>query len=528
MPDLVAFVGRDGIISKHLGGRQVLSVANLTELTGRRLDEVWPQPIAKLLLQMVRRALSDRVPVEDQYTADEHSYEVRIRPQGRERVLCVIRELANVVRSGADQVDRRGFEQRMNQSIASGILRERQVSLGIIHLGAIADIGQSLDFTIADQLMTLALGRLPSTLPATSNDSSPNPSWYVGQLGDGFVAVVVADAPEREQVRHIIQMLCNSFAEPLSIGDASFYLAPCAGIAILGEDALKPTSLLEAARAALAEARRQGPGSLQFYSDTVRKLPKIRLDLQRELRQAIASDQIELHYFGRHNLASGQLEAVQAYLRWRHPLRGEVLPSEFIPIASSTGLAVSISRYALMRLSIDAPNIDRRLGAAVKVSFAPLRHHLMADEFLTDLDAFYQSCGLAPDRFELRIAEKSLTSLGKAEGIIGQIAGLGTAVMVDEFGCGFSSLARLAQLPLKGLQIDRRFVLAAAKRTSALRFCKGAMSLARSYGLIPIASGVDTEAVRQLLIGLGCEQGIGDHFARLELKEPLVKKMASA
>ena len=108
---------------------------------------------------------------------------------------------------------------------------------------------------------------------------------------------------------------------------------------------------------------------------------------------------------------------------------------------------MSISRYALMRLGIDAPNIDRQLGSTVKVSFAPLRHH---------------------------------------------------------------------------------FVLAAAKRPSALRFCKGAMNLARSYDLTPIAAGVDSEAARQLLIALGCQQGIGEHFARLELKQLLLKKMVSA
>lgn len=119
-------------------------------------------------------------------------------------------------------------------------------------------------------------------------------------------AIDLADDPSRFEAR--CQLVYRSVKRWV-------YRCGCsqrARIAILGEDALKPTMLLEAARAALAEARRQGPRALQLYSNTVRKLPKMRLDLERELRQAIASNQIELHYLGRHNLASGQLEAVQA------------------------------------------------------------------------------------------------------------------------------------------------------------------------------------------------------------------------
>jgi EAL domain-containing protein (putative c-di-GMP-specific phosphodiesterase class I) len=305
-------------------------------------------------------------------------------------------------------------------------------------------------------------------------------------------------------------------AEPVALGDAAFYLSPCAGIAILGEDALKPTALLEHARVALAEARRSGAGSVQFYSDTLRMRVGIRLDFEHELRKAIADDQIGINYVGRHNLDSGRLVAVQAYLCWRHPMRGEVSPAEFLPIAASTGLAMAISQCALARLRGDVDAWRQALGTTVKLSFGPLRHHLVSEDFLPDIERLFQSSGLGPGMIEIRIAEKTLTSLGKAERLLSRLAGLGATIAIDEFGRGTSSLARIAALPVHALQIDRRFVLALGE-PPALRFCKGAIALARSYGLTPIAPGVDSEAARRALQGLGCEQGLGDCFSPLAL-----------
>ena len=519
MPDFVAFMRRDGVITHHLGGRQLQGMPNLAELVGRRLEEVWPESVSKVLRQMLKRALRTRVPVDGRYVDGSHTYEARVRPQGQDRVLCVIREIHDPAFAGTDErIERRGFLEQMNQSIATAVLRESPLSLCLIHLDGLAGIGQSMDFTIAEQIAASALRRLPAS-PA-----SPGLRWDVGQLGEGLVAVAIHGAAERESVRATVQTLCDSLAAPVLLGDTQFYLAPCAGIAILGQDAQKPMGLLEHARAALTEARRAGPGALQFYSDTLKLLPQVRLDMERELRRAIALHQIDLSYVGRHDLASGRLLAAQAHLRWRHPLLGEVNPSEFLPMAASTGLAASVSRCALSCLLEDLTALDGHFGNTVQVSFAPLRHHLVAEDFVADMDRVIQESALSPSRFELRITERTLASLGKADRVIGQVASLGAALVIEEFGSGYSSLGRLAQLPLRALQMDRKWVANAAARPSALRFCRGTIALAHSYGLTPIAAGVNDEAARALLLELGCEQGLGGCFAPLEQfaqREPL-------
>jgi EAL domain-containing protein (putative c-di-GMP-specific phosphodiesterase class I) len=108
---------------------------------------------------------------------------------------------------------------------------------------------------------------------------------------------------------------------------------------------------------------------------------------------------------------------------------------------------------------------------------------------------------------------------------VSQLAARGANLVIDEFGRGYSSLARIAKLPIHALQIDRRYVTAAPEKPSALRFCLGAIALAQAYDLTPIASGIDTEAARQQILGLGCEQGLGDCFAPISL--PVTPSSAS-
>lgn len=529
LPDLVAFVRRDGVITACLGGRRLTDRPEPELLVGRTITDTWLAPIAPRLTQMLRKALASRVSVTSTYVDGDRNYEARVSPQGRERVLCVIRDLTDAAQPGvaragdapapaaAGGMERRGFMQRMKRSIADATLSETPLALCVIHLGGLADIGRSIDYSIADRVATTALRRLPQ---CAHDQSAQEPSWYVGQLGEDLLAVVVEGAKIREAMRATIQSICDSLQLPVEVGDACFQLAPSAGVAIHGEDASRPQSLLEHARAALAEARRSGAGSLQFYSDTIRMLPAMRMDLERELREAITGEQIQLRYLGRHDLQSGRLAAVQAYMRWTHPLRGAVPPEEFLPIAAATGLALALSRCALARFLADAAALRAVTGADVRLSFAPLRHHLVAGTLVQDLQNHLSAQRLSPGCIEIRVAEKTIAAVEKADRIIAELTGTGVSVMIDEFGRGFSSLSNIAQLPVQALQIDRRYSLAAAQQPSAERFCRGAIALARAFGMVTVAPGIDDDAIRRNMLDLGCEQGLGDLFPPIKFASP--------
>jgi predicted signal transduction protein with EAL and GGDEF domain len=522
IPDVVAFLRRDGIITHHLGGRQIPLLRPGVALTGKRLEEAFCGHAATLIGRLMRRAFTNRSNCEAQFAADHHHYEVRISPQGPQRVLCVIRQLAaegappdlRHDRAEPEGVERRGFIGRLKESVSDATLRERPLALGLIFLEGLTDIGRLIDLSIADQIASAVTRRLP--VPAHAADEV---NWYVGPLGEGLLAVVVEGTVARERVRAIATTLCESLAQPVMIGDATFHLGPRAGLAILREDATEPRGLLEHARAAMQEARRGASGTLQFYSDTLRMLPVARLDIEREIRRALAEQQFMLRYLARHDLDSGELVAVQTYMRWVHPLRGEIPPAEFLPIADATGLAVAVSRAALARLAGDIGAIRAHCGAQVRISFGALRQHLTSGQLERDCAELLGPLALAPGQLELRIAERTLGGITRPERALAGLAEFGAALVIDEVGRGFSSLPRLAQLPLGAIQIDRALVTAAAPGSSAERACRAAAALAQALGVTAIAPGIDKPEARARLLALGFSEGIGDAFPALPIVE---------
>lgn len=531
LPDFVAFVRRDGRIVEHVGGACVRPGGAQGSLQGRRLDELWPGPEGAQLLVWVRKALTSRAQVDGRLLAAGHSYDVRIGAQGRDRALCVIRALppgdagpdtlCGRAAAAPSGVDRRGFVKRFQQSVADATLRGHPLAVALVHVDGLADIARSIDYSIGEQAATHALRRLP--VPASAS-AGTDPGWYIGQLGESLLAAVILGHGGRTEVAEIAEALSRSLREPLAVGDATFHLTPSIGVAMLGEDARHPQALLDCARAAMMEARRSGSPAVQFYSDTLHLRPIVRLDLERELREAIADDELQLRYVGRHDLASGRLVAIHAYLRWVSPLRGVVMPAQFLPIAENTGAAVTLSQWALTRLSEDWPALSAATDADVRISFGPLRHHLAADALSQDLEERMHSGAIDPARLEIRINDRALGTLGGAEHTLTRLGDRGVRILVDEFGRTPSSLALLSRLPIHALQVDRQFVVAGGGDRDAANVCRGVAGIARALGYAAYAAGIDDELSRDRMLGIGYGQGLGDYYGSLPLLRSPARK----
>jgi EAL domain-containing protein (putative c-di-GMP-specific phosphodiesterase class I) len=331
-------------------------------------------------------------------------------------------------------------------------------------------------------------------------------------VDEDTVAVVIEGIADSARLHDTIAALCETISRPVLLHGAEFQLQPYAGVAIVGRDASKAKPLLERAHAALFEARRSVPGTVQFYSDTVRLLPVLRVDIGRELRKAVGDGQISLRYVARHELATGRICGIHAYMRWIHPLRGEIPPGEFLKIADATNLAVAVSSAALKRLATDLPELQRRFGAGVSVSFGALRQHVTSGQLLRDWRKLLAAHGAPPASIEFRISERSLASLKRPERLIRESGECRARWVVDEMGRGFSSFASLAKLPLAALQVDRSLVVDAQSDAAARRSCRALFALAGALDVLPIAAGVDDEASRGLMLGLGCREGLGDLF----------------
>jgi len=526
LPDLLLLLRRDGTPVAHAGGRSV------TELGGLRngvFEPSWSPSTTALVRQLVRKAIADRAPVEAQFRERDKHYEVRVNPQGPDRAICMIRP--SLRDAGGDsaleqtgehrklQLDRRGFLRRFKESTSVATLCERPVAVAVLYIEEIADIAQIIATRVSEQIMSTALARLPM------RDPDASPQWYLGQLGENLLAIVVESA-DRDVIETVVADVCARLREPIAVGDAEFRLTPSAGVSILGVDASSPRVLLDHARAAAAEARRAVSRDVFFFSDTLQLKSLARLDIAHELRDAIASRAIRLRYTGRHDLRTGRLVAWVGYVRWEHPLRGDIRPAEFLRVAQTTGLAASLSRSVLAHLPNDLAMLSADAPADVRISLGALRDHVLHEDFVADLQSFLSQTGLPPQRLELRIAEKLLVARDPAD--FRSLQRLGVQFVVDEVGRDVSHLASLARAPVWGLQLDRAWVQALAGDAVARSVCQAGIAMAKALSLTPIATGVDDEAQRNALLELGCQYGQGDLYGAVTPSEVALPRAISA
>ena len=522
LPDLALLIGRDGVVVAQGGGRDTPGLKPSADATGKPLEASWPAPVAALLRQLTRRSIAQRATAEARFESGGSEYTAQVSPRGPERAVCIVRTVASpTLEDTADtgarpapQLDRRGFLQRFKESLSWAALRETPVALAVIYIDGITDIAQVLASQVSEQVMSAAIRRLPLP-PQGPGTAGTSPPWYLGQLSEGLLAVVIESA-ERDAIEACVAQLCASLRDPIRAGDAEFHLTPYAGVAMLGQDAATPKLLLEQARGAAMEARRAGSAhGIRFFTDTMKLRTLARIDLTRELRNAIANGDVRLRYTPRHDLQSGRLAAFVGYLRWQHPLRGEIRPAEFLRVAAATGLAASLSRAVLAHLRRDFAVLAARCGPGVCISFGALRHHVLHEEFVNDAACLIAEGGVPADRLELRIAEKVFITRERSHSEA--LQRLGVRLVVDEVGRGMGSLDSLARAPIWGLQLDRAWVAALRTDPIARKVCRAGIEMAAALGLVPIATGVDDAETRDALLRLGCTCGSGDLYRNDEL-----------
>lgn len=522
LPDLALLIGKDGLVIAAGGGRDAAGMRPGPVASGKPLEASWPASVAAFLKQVTRKAIAQRTSIEARFMSGGREYTARVSPRGPDRAVCVVRapvgthseDPADSGARPAPQLDRRGFLQRFKESLSWAALRETPVALAVIHIDGVADIAQVLASQLSEQVMSAAIRRLPLP-PQGSGPAGASPQWYLGQLSEALLAMVIESA-DRDAIETCVTRVCASLRDPVRAGDAEFHLTPSAGVALLGQDASTPKLLLEQARAAAMEARRAGAGrGMRFFTDTMKIRALARIDLARELRNAVSNSDIRLRYAGRYDLERARLATCVGYLHWPHPLRGEIRPAEFLRLAEATGLSAPLSRAVLTRLRGDFTRLAAVSAPEVRISFGALRHHVLHEEFVDDVARLIAAGGIPADRLELRIAEKVFITREPAH--FEPLQRLGLRLVVDEVGRGVGSLDLLARAPIWGLQLDRAWVAALRADPVARKVCRAGIRMATALGLVPIATGVDDAETRDALLELGCTHGSGDLYRNSEL-----------
>ena len=312
--------------------------------------------------------------------------------------------------------------------------------------------------------------------------------------GDEFVVVQV-NGPQPHGAGALAARLIEALCAPFDLDGHQVCIGTSVGIALHPRDGAGVEELLKAADLALYRAKSRGRGTACFYESGMDADLRERRSLERELRAAIGTGQLELHYQPFVACDGGEVTGFEALMRWTHPGRGRVPPARFIPLAEETGLVVPLGRWALEAACRDALDWPGGRRVAVNLSTAQFRG---ADLPVTVADVLLRT-GLQPGRLELEITEGVLIGdTDQALGVLRGLKALGVRVALDDFGTGYSSLSYLRRFPFDKLKIDRSFIHALGEDAGARAIVEAILAMSRSLGLDVTAEGVET--VQQLAV----------------------------
>jgi EAL domain-containing protein (putative c-di-GMP-specific phosphodiesterase class I) len=275
---------------------------------------------------------------------------------------------------------------------------------------------------------------------------------------------------------------------------------------------------------ALDAAKRQGGGVYRFFAPEMDVAMQLRRKLKQDLRAALAGGEFSLAFQPIAALETGTLVAVEALLRWQHPLRGSVPPCEFIPIAEEMGAIGVLGAWVLEEACAAAATWPRNVRVAVNLS--PLQ--LKQSGLVLDVVAALKRHGLAPSRLELEITESAQIAESSAtRAALRELRAAGVQLSLDDFGTGYSSLRSLRAFPVDKIKIDRSFVGDIGRKADSAAIIRAIIGLAHDLGLRTAAEGVETEGQLQWLALQGCTQGQG-HFISEALGRDAIRVLLEA
>ena len=376
-------------------------------------------------------------------------------------------------------------------------------ALLLLDLDKFKEVNDSLGHHVGDLLLIDVGARLRRELDQRD---------LLARLGGDEFAVLLRNT-DRDRAARVAVQLRDALAEPFVLAGMALHSSVSIGIAAFPDDGLDLSSLLRKADIALYKAKSSGEGH-HLYGSADDTHGADRLRTMDELRTAMTTDGLVLHYQPKADLPSGDVRGVEALVRWQHPTRGLLYPDDFIGLVEEAGLMREMTRIVLAQ-ALDQVAAwrarGRHLTVAVNLSASSLVDAGLPDEVAEMLT----SRGVPPCALRLEITEEFLMAdRDRARAILTRLRDGGIQIAVDDFGTGYSSLAYLRDLPIDELKLDRSFVLPMDDDPRAAALVASTIALAHSLGLRMVAEGVENSVAYAELTRLGCDQVQGYFVSR--------------
>ncbi|MBZ6860191.1 EAL domain-containing protein [Klebsiella michiganensis] len=320
------------------------------------------------------------------------------------------------------------------------------------------------------------------------------------RLGGDEFALVSHDLTE-EMALERAKVIREKISQPYQIYDSLIQIGACIGI-VISDGESRTDYLYKCADLALYEAKKEGSGNVQVFRPGLLQRQQENKSFEDDLMQALNKGEFRVYYQPIADTMNGEIYGYEALVRWFHPLRGSVPPTEFIPVAEKIGLINQLGEWVLRTACEAAASWSSPLKVSVNVSPVQLMNNSLTDTVVTIL----RTTGLDPYRLDLEITESDVFNENtRSLEILSQLRELGVQISIDDFGTGYSSLSRLSYFPFDKIKIDRSFVINIPDQKDDLDIVRLIISMGKSLHMRIVAEGVETEEQLQSLRKLGCD-----------------------
>jgi diguanylate cyclase (GGDEF)-like protein len=379
----------------------------------------------------------------------------------------------------------------------------RHLALLLLDLDKFKEVNDSLGHHVGDLLLVQVGTRLSDQLRTSD---------MLARLGGDEFAVLLDDVGHDAAI-DVADKLRGALDEPFTLEGVALHTSVSVGIALFPDHGLDLGPLLRKADIAMYKAKTSGNGR-HVYCSVDDADDSTRLQKVEELRTAMTTDQLVLHYQPKIDLDTGDVHSVEALVRWEHPTRGLLYPDAFLHLVEESGLMAALTRVVLAQ-ALDQVAHWRANGQPLTVAVNLSASSLVDSDLPRQVASMLAARGVSPDALQLEITEEFLMAdRDRARSILTRLRNTGIQISVDDYGTGYSSLSYLRDLPIDELKLDRSFILSMADDTRAAALVASTIALAHSLGLRMVAEGVENIVTYAELTRLGCDQAQGYFMSR--------------
>jgi diguanylate cyclase (GGDEF)-like protein len=414
--------------------------------------------------------------------------------------------------------NREYFNEQLREALTHAREQGRRVGLLFMDLDGFKEVNDEHGHGHGDLLLMHVASRLSNCIRAADSVSrgcDVSDGRVVSRLGGDEFTILLADIRGHDEAAIVCRRILEALRRPMELEGREVYVSASIGVALFPGDASSLDGLMRCADRAMYQAKGRGGNNYQFFDENLNDAAQRRSALVGHLRGALERDEFVLEYQPILSAGTDQFVAVEALIRWVHPVRGLLSPVEFMEIAEETGLVVPIGRWVLRqacrqwRVLRDAGMTSLRMS--INVSGAQLRDPSLAPTLAGALREF----GVPSKSLELEITENAMMEdEEQASRALAELKSHGVRIALDDFGTGYSSLSYVKRFPVDSIKIDRSFVHELADDPDARAIITAIVAMAHE--------GVETEAQEQFLRGLRCDELQGFRFARPERPDVLV------